>query len=120
MYIPKKYGQSKINSCPFCGRTAVAENPQGIPVCSKHLKESLPELKCLCGSWLEIRKGKWGPYCQCLNCGNLNLKKVLEINPIPKKDISTETKTKIAEKTSPKKTVQKEITIDSNNPDFFD
>ncbi len=116
MYIPKKYGFSKINSCPFCDRTAIAENPQGVPVCSKHLKRNLPELKCLCGDWLEIRKGKWGPYCYCLNCGNLNLKKALEINPPPKQ----ETRTQTTEKKSPKEQPQKEITIDSNNPDFFD
>lgn len=130
MYIPKKYGQSRINPCPFCGKTAVAENPQGVPVCSKHLKNFIPDLKCLCGDWLEIKKGKWGPYCHCLRCGNLNFKRILEINPKIEVEQTTETESTIGNKeTKNKKPVskkqeeqptQKEITIDSNDPNFFD
>lgn len=80
MYIPKRYGQSKNQSCPFCGKTAVTENAQGVYVCIKHKSEYL-DLKCLCGEWLDIRSGKWGPYGVCDRCGNLSWSKILEANP---------------------------------------
>ena len=79
MYIPKRYGQSKIDECPFCSKNAVTENPQGVPVCANH-KDKLLDLKCQCGCWLEVRKGKWGPYFNCINCGNISFKLGLEMN----------------------------------------
>lgn len=107
MRIPKRYGQSKILNCPFCDKTAVCENSQGIPVCSKHKNQEL-DIKCACGSWLEIRKGKWGPYFHCINCGNINFKKALEMSTPIKKEIP---------KSKPTKTMNtnpKEITITSD------
>jgi hypothetical protein len=53
MYIPKRYGQSKEDSCIFCGKRAIAVNRQGISVCTAHKEESLQDIRCVCGSYLE-------------------------------------------------------------------
>ena len=99
MFIPKKYGQSKIANCPFCDKRALVHNQQGIPVCLDHKDAKMWECKCLCGSWLELRtKGKWGPFFSCFKCGNMNFKRVLDLNPNPDK-----------------KKTKKETTITSND-----
>ena len=80
MRIPKRYGESKDQDCPFCGKQGTTSNPQGVPVCLDH-KEEYVDLKCACGSWLEVKAGKWGPYCICINCGNINFAKAMDMNP---------------------------------------
>lgn len=82
MYIPKRYGESKRQDCPFCGRKAITENSQGVPVCLRHKNSSL-DLKCQCGGWLDVRKGRWGPYFNCVKCGNFSFSKGLAMNPGP-------------------------------------
>lgn len=79
MYIPKRYGESQVTSCPFCGKQSTAKNKQGVLVCGSHKDTDLEDIKCLCGSWLELRTGKWGPYFNCIKCGNINFKKGLEM-----------------------------------------
>ncbi len=108
MYKRKQYGQSQINNCPFCNKTATAKNKQGVPVCSKH-KDKYLDLKCVCGNWLDVKEGKWGPYCVCITCGNINFKKALEMNPLAK------------ETSKEKKTISKpkETTIRSDDPNYF-
>lgn len=81
MRIPKRYGQSKLSSCPFCGKQATSENDQGVAVCRSHKQTMLMDLKCACGDWLDVLSGKWGAYCQCMKCGNVNMKRALEMNP---------------------------------------
>ncbi|MCK5282575.1 MAG: hypothetical protein KAK00_04150 [Nanoarchaeota archaeon] len=117
MYIPKKYGQSKIDKCPFCNQQATTVNPQSIPVCSRHKNSIIKDIKCICGGYLDIKKGKYGAYFSCMNCGNMNMKKVLEINDI-KDDKETDVK---KEKISTKynKTDKSEITIRSDDPRYF-
>lgn len=85
--IPKKYGEYKQAKCPFCNSIATVKNEQEIPVCVPHRKESLEGLKCACGSWLDIRNGKYGAYFECINCGNIKYEKGLEINGYPLKGI---------------------------------
>lgn len=80
MYIPKRYGESRIESCPFCGKQSTCMSNQGIPVCALHKENELLDLKCMCGDWLDLRTGKFGPFFQCMKCGNINLRKALEIN----------------------------------------
>ncbi len=81
MRIPKRYGESKETRCPFCGKLATAKNAQGIPVCAQHKAKSMPEMRCSCGEWLELRTGRFGPYFFCLHCGNINFRKGLDMNP---------------------------------------
>ena len=85
MYIPKKYGQSKIDRCPFCQKHATNMNSQKVPVCSAHKEQVLDGLKCVCGDTLDILHGKFGVYFSCMRCGNMNLKKVLEVNDVKAK-----------------------------------
>jgi hypothetical protein len=81
MFIPKKYGENKIERCPFCSEQAFTRNEQGIPVCADHKHEKLADLKCMCGSYLDVRLGKFGAFCICDRCGTMNMNKVLEMNP---------------------------------------
>ncbi|MCP3682296.1 MAG: hypothetical protein GY861_06360 [bacterium] len=80
MYSKKVYGQTRVESCPFCNKRALAENPQGVPVCMAHKNEYL-DLRCVCKEPLEIKKGKWGPYFHCMNCGNISFNKGMSMNP---------------------------------------
>src|SRR3989344_6781792 len=82
MHIPKRYGQSRIERCPFCSQAATARNKQQVPVCRHHRDNSLGEMRCLCGSSLEMREGKWGIFFSCFKCGNMDLRKVLEFNAV--------------------------------------
>jgi hypothetical protein len=92
MYIPKKYGQSKVDACPFCQKQAVTKNKQGLNVCIAHKDSALPDVKCVCGSYLELKTGKFGPYFNCINCGNINLNKGLEILSTMQKKEKVETR----------------------------
>ena len=116
MYIPKRYGYSKIDKCPFCQKQATIRNIQKVPVCPEHKEESLDNLKCVCGSPLEVLHGKFGIFFSCIKCGNMNLKKVLEFNTIMPKANNP--------KNEPAKTAQfqgrKEITVRSDDPRYFD
>ena len=87
MHIPKRYGESKIEPCPFCGKQAIVRNRQKIPVCNDHRDAVLDDLKCACGSYLETKVGKFGLYFSCPKCGNVNPKRALEMNP-PKSRIA--------------------------------
>ncbi len=75
MRIPKRYGQSKVNNCPFCGKVAIVNNDQGIPVCQDHRDKTIPAIRCYCGKYLELCKGKYGPYFRCTDCGNISFAK---------------------------------------------
>jgi hypothetical protein len=110
----KVYGSSKQLTCPFCGKTATQKNEQGLDVCPLHIKKSMDEFKCTCGSWLELRKGKFGPYFNCMNCGNINYGRAMEMKSLTKVETFEPTK-KIETKVTPK-----EITVSSNDPLYFD
>lgn len=113
---PKRYGQSKLSHCTFCGRTATQKTESGLEVCYQHTKEQLPEIKCLCGGWLEQRSGKFGPYFNCLRCGNINFKKGMEMKVITVSKESTLPKVQPSlEKWRPKETI-----ITSRDVEYFD
>ena len=76
----KVYGQSKQHECPFCGQNALSINEQGVPVCLSHKDRLIQNFKCACGDWLDLLKGKWGPFFRCMTCGTINFRKGLEIN----------------------------------------
>ena len=116
MYIPKRYGQSKVDLCPFCRKDATTKNSQQVPVCYTHKTSILQDLTCFCGDYLELKDGKFGIYFNCTNCGNINIKKALNMNPElgtkPIKEVKTINKkeTKLREN-------KKEITITSDDVD---
>lgn len=115
MHIPKRYGQSKINRCPFCEKQSTTENIQGIPTCSVHKKEELLDFKCVCGEWLDIKKGKYGAFFLCMNCGPISLSKALEINPIkPRQEPKQTEKNESSSKKKPADKEKREITIRSD------
>ncbi|MCH8067152.1 MAG: hypothetical protein IIC69_01060 [Nanoarchaeota archaeon] len=117
MYIPKKYGQSKVDLCPFCRKEATTKNSQQVPVCYKHKESILQELTCFCGDYLELKDGKFGIYFNCANCGNINIKKALEMNPELGKEPKAEEKTESKPTISKTKQNKKEITITSDEVD---
>lgn len=80
MRIPKKYGQSQIAKCPFCGMMSTTVNAQKIPTCVKHKESSLDNMKCACGGYLDLKHGKFGPFFTCFKCGIVNMRKALDVN----------------------------------------
>ena len=116
MFIPKKYGQSKIDNCPFCQKQAVTLNKQSVPVCVNHKEELLGDLKCVCGSILEMLHGKFGVFFKCINCGNINLRKAMEFNTI-KARVKEENPYLNKTINSYGKTT---ITVRSDDPRYFD
>ena len=133
MYIPKRYGESKISKCPFCGKDAFSLNSQKIPTCKDHKETTLDNVKCLCGRLLDMREGKFGIFFTCLHCGAMSIKKVLEIvtmtkensKPLevpPKSVFVVNDTNEMSASISMKKTdfvKKKEVTIRSDDPDFF-
>ncbi len=126
MYIPKRYGQSKLDPCPFCKKASITKNSQGVPVCLAHKEAALPEMKCACGNYLNMMEGKFGVFFNCMSCGNKSLSKVLSMNPsvefkqtIPQKQIyqKTENKNKGTQKPSQKE--KKEVTVTSDQVDVY-
>ncbi|MFH2020923.1 MAG: hypothetical protein ABIJ34_05885 [archaeon] len=105
MYIPKRYGLSRDDKCTFCEKKALVKNKQHLLVCKAHKDSMLPDIRCSCGSWLELKDGKFGPYFVCMNCGNMNLKKGLDI---------------LENQQSKKKVELKEEVIDPRNIKGFD
>ncbi|MFH0875137.1 MAG: hypothetical protein V1859_04305 [archaeon] len=103
MYIPKRYGESKIDKCPFCGAIATIKNKEKIPTCADHKDMILGEMRCSCGDYLDLKQGKFGPFFVCMNCGTMNMKKALEINAV--KQV---------------KNAKKEETVRSDDPRYFD
>ena len=119
MYIPKRYGQSKIDLCPFCEKAATAKNSQDVPVCQAHKKTLLPDLKCSCNSYLDLKKGKFGVYFNCMNCGNMNIKKALSLNPNFRVNTNVPVNEAIGKTVNkPLKQDKKEITITSDEVDI--
>ncbi len=138
MYIPKRYGESKVNKCPFCGNAAYYKNAQDVPVCKDHKDKKVNDMKCACGSWLDMKQGKYGVFYVCLHCGPVNMRKALDINSegtgykIQQK-LTTASSSTVSSSVVPQKpTVQpqrsfqkpeikqkKEITISSEELDFI-
>ncbi len=126
MRIPKRYGQSKVEGCPFCGKQSTTVNKQGVPVCIAHKERELLDFKCLCGDWLDLKNGKYGPYFFCMRCGNITFSKGMEFNedklkssPKPvKKDIPKQKNKFNSTKSLPKK-VGNETIITSDQLDAY-
>jgi len=117
MYIPKRYGQSKVDLCPFCRKDSTTKNKQQVPVCQTHKASILQDLTCFCGDYLELKDGKFGIYFNCTNCGNINIKKALNMNPELGKEPKPEEKTESKPPISKTKQNKKEITITSDEVD---
>ncbi len=118
MFIPKKYGQSKIDKCPFCQKHATSMNKQNVPVCPSHKGEVLDNLKCVCSNTLEIMNGKFGIFFSCTRCGSMNLRRVLEFNTVKPK-MGIENFSQRNKKTFPVKS-GKIMTVRSDDPRYFD
>ena len=75
----KVYGSYQVPKCAFCGLQAIVKNKQNIPVCQKHKNENISTIKCVCGSYLQLKEGKYGTFFLCDNCGPMSLAKGLKI-----------------------------------------
>jgi hypothetical protein len=124
MYIPKQYGQSKVNKCPFCGSAAYCKNKQDVPVCKDHKDRQVQDMKCACGSWLDMKQGKYGVFYVCLHCGPINMRKALDMNTEGagykiQKPSSLQPHTETVSYKKPEIKQKKEITISSEELDFI-
>jgi len=107
MFRKKIYGQSKEETCAFCGKTALCKNPQGLTVCQQHSKNILEGKKCACGETMQVKESKWGAFFLCKNCGPVSLKKAKEDADNSDYNINKKYRTKTPE-TTPKKEEQKD------------
>ena len=82
MRYKKVYGQSRIETCVFCDKTATLKNKQGVPVCSNHQNSKLNDFKCSCGKYMDLKEGKYGIFFTCIDCGTMSLQKALSINQV--------------------------------------
>jgi len=115
MNLPKRYGQSRVENCIFCGKIGVLKNKEGMTACMSHKESRLPEMKCACGKWLELRSGKFGSYFRCFDCGNISMKKAFDMNPLSKE--IQKISSKYFSETLNSKTGKKEITVRSDQVD---
>lgn len=76
------YGSTDISRCPLCGKSALAKTKAGISVCKEHTTFEFPELKCTCKEAMQLKEGRYGPFCICSRCGIMNLRKALEVNSV--------------------------------------
>ncbi|MFH1173675.1 MAG: hypothetical protein V1725_00905 [archaeon] len=111
MYIPKRYGQSRVERCPFCTQHATTQNSQGVPVCNQHKSAEITDWKCACGEYIDVRQGKFGTFFSCLRCGNISMAKAAEMNE--------ETAKKSVKKEDSERKTPKESTFRSDELDFI-
>ena len=115
----KVYGSSKQIICPFCARIATQKNEQGVEVCHVHAKSVLPEIRCLCGSWLEQRSGKFGPYFHCMKCGSMNFARGMEIKQL-RGDVKPSSVQKEEQQEKKESYERKETIITTDDVEYFD
>ena len=116
----KTYGTYKTSTCPFCSRVATHKNEQGLDVCHQHLKEQMQEFKCTCGSWLELRTGKFGAYFNCMRCGNMPIQKGMEIRGITRVGLPEGMEDKSTPKAKSREKKDKtETTISTDDVEYF-
>lgn len=89
----------------------------------KHKDSLLAEMKCICGQYLEPRRGKYGLFFICQKCGIVNKRKAFEVNTV-KEFHETETEVSARELKEKKITAEpspsrREITIDTNDVEWF-
>ena len=122
---------SKTETCLFCGQPSTTLTEQKIPVCGRHKERTLENLKCVCKSYLDLLQGKFGPFFKCFNCGTMNLKKAVELNPSVREQKtehplnrtqtlhSVQTLKKIVQKEKVQNSPQEQL-VRSDDPTFFD
>jgi len=121
----KVYGQSGTNACIFCGTNALRLNTQGFPVCTHHQQSTvdMDQVKCACGSYLDIKEGKFGAFFLCINCGPRSVSKIKELNTFEDTQTTRHVSSEKKEMSSsiPKKTEapHKEYTITTDDVDYF-
>ena len=109
MRIQKRYGSYQRPECPFCPSQATTKSKEGVPVCTEHKGEKLPDLKCSCGEYVDLKDGKWGPYFSCMKCGNVRFSRIMEVNDVRPSD-----------KKKPKKEFKPGVTtVSSDELDFL-
>lgn len=126
--VKKTYGSYKVAHCPFCDKIATSKNEQGLDVCRMHTKQKIEEIRCTCGSWLETRSGKFGPYFNCIKCGNINYNKGMAMKEMTtpiKVDEPKKVITEFSEYKKKKEKVEdlqerKETIISSRDVEYFD
>jgi len=72
-------------------------------------------MKCVCGEWLDIKKGKFGPYFSCMNCGNISWRKGIEMNT----GVKNQNKAKSEAKSKPELKEKNETVITSREVDAY-
>lgn len=112
----KVYGSYQTAACPFCGKSAYAKNKDGVAVCADHKNAQFGDMKCVCGSFLEQKTGKFGAFFICENCGPVNMNKAININDgAKKKQTAFTSKPKSFNRVGGRE----EEVVDPNDPRYF-
>ena len=61
--------------CVFCKKAALHENDQDLPVCKDHKNKEMQDKRCICGEYMDVKKGRWGAFYLCPQCGPHSLSK---------------------------------------------
>jgi predicted RNA-binding Zn-ribbon protein involved in translation (DUF1610 family) len=72
-----------MEKCIVCDRPATKYNSQQLPVCKPHETHEALNLDCpLCKKALDVRKGKYGTFFICPNCGIVNRTKLKQFGNV--------------------------------------
>lgn len=117
----KVYGSYKTETCPYCGITATAKNKIGVPVCTKHISTDSLDIKCVCGSWLDPKEGKFGFFFLCEKCGPVSFSRAMEMKGMMKdsKNPLIEDSPAVNREKEPDDKKPKEIFITTNDVEYF-
>ncbi len=123
--MKKVYGAYREETCIFCGERAICMNRQDLPTCVKHKHDEvdMDKIKCSCGEYLDIKQGKYGSFFLCISCGPMSIAKIKEINEIKPKSNAVSSSNSVykqSNSTTFNKSSSTNVTIRSDDPDYFD
>lgn len=64
-----------LNKCFVCEKPATFKTIDKFNVCFRHKNYTPEKIKCSCGKMFEFKISKFGPYYNCIKCGNYSVLK---------------------------------------------
>ena len=68
-----------MEKCIVCSKDATTYNSQALPVCKAHASHEMIDMKCpFCKSYVDAKKGKYGTFFLCTECGPVSRSKMIQ------------------------------------------
>jgi ribosomal protein L37AE/L43A len=68
-----------MEKCIVCDKPATKYNEQGLPVCKAHENHEMMDMRCpFCKSYVDAKKGKFGTFFLCKECGPISRTKMTQ------------------------------------------